>query len=241
MRSVHLRIIGDVHGRILDRVRRADRDMDRRCMPAIWRDPRLRGRSYLRLAKEAKHSIQVGDLALDYSDLGTLDPEYHRVVAGNHDRLPNLSPHFLGDFGTHSVPLAEGRLELFFARGAASIDRMARIEGLNWWPEEELDSQQQASAIASYGAARPRLVVTHDCPTELVGMIATQGQKLPASQTNAMLQAMFESHVPQWWFFGHHHRNWVFQHPRGTRFVCLGSLAYFDFDETGRSISWKPE
>ena len=241
MHLAHLRIIGDVHGRIVPRQRRADLDKDRRSTPAIWRDRRVRGRSYQRLALESKYSIQVGDLAGDYSELSDIDPGYHRVVAGNHDNLPKLSPHFLGDYGIFSVPCNAGKMDVFYVRGAASVDRAMRVEGLNWWPDEELSEAQHASALEAYIVAKPRMVVTHDCPSELVSTVATLEEDIQKSQTNNLLQRMFEAHAPQWWFFGHHHKNWVFQHPRGTRFVCLGSLAYFDFDENGRSVSWKPE
>ncbi|XZE43355.1 metallophosphoesterase [Pirellulaceae bacterium SH467] len=241
MTSVHFRLIGDVHGRMQERTRRADRDRDRRTMPAIWRDPRVRGRSYLKLVSDANYSMQVGDLSLDYTDLQHVDPKKHRAIAGNHDHLGRLTSHFLGDYGMHSIPLTEGELSFFFARGAESIDKSSRVEGLNWWHDEELNAEQVSLAIQLYEQQRPNMVVTHDCPAELVQSIATLPHQLPWSATNRFLQDLFDVHAPQWWFFGHHHRNWVFQHPRGTRFICLASLAHFDFDEDGRSISWKPE
>lgn len=241
MTSVHFRLIGDVHGRMQERVRRPDRDKDRRYMPAIWRDPRIRGRSYMKLVSEANYSLQVGDLSLDYSELQHVDYRFHRAIAGNHDHLGKLTPHFLGDYGIHKVPLNKGELSIFYVRGAASIDVASRVEGLNWWHNEELTVEQGAKALELYKEHEPSMVVTHDCPAELVNSIATFPNALPLSATNRLLQEMFECHAPLWWIFGHHHRNWVFQHPRGTRFICLASLAYFDFDADGRSISWKPE
>ena len=185
MHLAHLRIIGDVHGRIVPRQRRADRDKDRRYMPAIWRDRRVRGRSYQRLALESKYSIQVGDLAGDYSELSDIDPEFHRVVAGNHDNLPKLSQHFLGDYGTCSIPCNNARLDVFYVRGAASIDRAMRVEGLNWWPDEELSESQHASVLETYRIAQPRMVVTHDCPSELISSVATLDEDIHPSQKNA--------------------------------------------------------
>jgi hypothetical protein len=206
----------------------------------MWRDPRVRGRSYLGLANDATYSLQVGDLSQDYTDLGLLEPQHHRVIAGNHDNLPKLTKHFLGDFGIHSFPLEVGDFSFFYVRGAASIDRPMRVEGLNWWKEEELNPEEQEIALASYVAHQPRIVVTHDCPSELVPMVATLKGDIPSSQTNQLLQRMFDAHAPQWWFFGHHHKSCVFQHPSGTRFVCLGSMAYFDFDITGKSLFAHP-
>ncbi|XZE21975.1 metallophosphoesterase [Pirellulaceae bacterium SH449] len=223
------------------RTRRADRDKDRRFMPLIWRDPNVRGRSYLGLTKEARYSIQVGDLSQDYTDLVLVESSRHRVIAGNHDNLPKRTPHFLGDFGVHQFPLVDDDFSFFYVRGAASIDRPNRIEGLNWWYEEELDDVQQELALRVYVTAKPKVVVSHDCPTELLPFVGSLKENIPLSRTNRLLQRMLENHAPQWWFFGHHHKNYVFQHPSGTRFICLGSLAYFDFDETGKSLYPQPK
>lgn len=238
--TVHIRIIGDVHGRMRPRIRRPDKDRERRFMPLIWRDPNVRGRSYLGLAKAARYSVQVGDLGQDYTDMSLVEWDRHRVIAGNHDNLPKRTAHFLGDYGLHQFPLEHESFSFFYVRGAASIDRSTRIEGLNWWYEEELDEHQQELALEMYIRAKPRIVISHDCPEELLPLVGSLKEDIPLSRTNRMLQRMLDAHSPQWWFFGHHHKNYVFQHPAGTRFVCLGSLAYFDFDESGKSLYSHP-
>jgi hypothetical protein len=45
--------------------------------------------------------------------------------------------------------------------GAASVDRRMRTEGVNWWPEEELTTQE-ADAICASGSAD--VLLSHDCP-----------------------------------------------------------------------------
>jgi len=46
--------------------------------------------------------------------------------------------------------------------GGVSVDRAIRTEGENWWPQEEITSEQAACVIAD-GAAD--VMVTHDCPS----------------------------------------------------------------------------
>jgi predicted phosphodiesterase len=49
--------------------------------------------------------------------------------------------------------------------GGVSLDRAARTEGLNWWPQEEITDGQEA-AIAAGGHAD--VIVSHDCPSGVV-------------------------------------------------------------------------
>jgi hypothetical protein len=232
----YIRLIGDVHGRISrpPKVRQRNvRDQFPRSPYQAREDQR---RTYLGLIQQCTYSIQVGDLGLDYSQLSAVDPAFHRVIAGNHDNLPELSPHFLGDFGTHSIPLRSSAFDLFFVRGAQSIDIGSRTEGLNWWPHEELTDAQMEAAWGAYRSSKPQLVISHDCPTELVSHVATIATCFEPSRTNALLQTCLMEHAPSLWIFGHHHRNWSYQHPCGTKFVCLGPLSYFDFNENGAPL-----
>ncbi|MCA9178183.1 MAG: metallophosphoesterase [Planctomycetales bacterium] len=231
----HIRIIGDVHGRIAARPKRKERnvrDLFPRS-PYSTRADRDRGRNYLQLIARSTYSIQVGDLGLDYDHLCDVDPAFHRVIAGNHDNLTNLTSHFLGDFGVHSIPLQSGSFDFFFIRGAQSLHIDRLTAGVNWWPDEELTETQVNAAMAHYDSVRPRLVISHDCPTEIVSLVASIAVTSEPSRSNSLLQSCFDMHAPSMWIFGHHHRNWSFHHQSGTNFVCVGQLAYFDFDDLG--------
>lgn len=84
--------------------------------------------AYLHMIRECEYSIQIGDLDFDYDWLVSkgVDVSRHRWLPGNHDNydLAFASPHCLGDFGTHSVPEFG---DVFYVRGAWSIDHMARM------------------------------------------------------------------------------------------------------------------
>jgi hypothetical protein len=204
---IRLRLIGDVHGRIAD---------------------------YVALCREAEYTVQVGDLGFRHHYehvIRQLEPAYHRFVPGNHDDYDQLPPHSLGDFGVYTA----GEIEMFFVRGAFSIDKKFRTPGLDWWPEEELSHEQLDAAMELYQQVRPRLMVTHDCPLSVSRRVGDPDllrdfgfTKEPRTRTQVALQTMLESHPPERWVFGHYHRTTTFE-ASGTQFSCLGELATLDF------------
>jgi Icc-related predicted phosphoesterase len=105
-------------------------------------------------------------------------------------------------------------------RGAESIDKHIRIEGLDWFANEELSYSEQLEAFDEYIKVKPEIVVSHDCPQSVMEKLFGYPEK---SQTRTMLEMMFQEHQPQLWVFGHHHRSKDVQ-INGTRFVCLNEL-----------------
>lgn len=207
-----LRLIGDVHGKIDD---------------------------YMNVRKGADYSIQLGDMGFvtDYERLGKFD-ERHRFIEGNHDDYDFRHPNRLGEFGVHTVP---GFSDIFFLRGAWSIDWRPRLEEFNatgrksWWEQEELSWKELEAAVKLYEQTKPVFMISHDCPESIRMEIAdpniARQWGLPdnhKTRTGLALQAMFDSHQPHYWFFGHWHKS--FDEVRnGTRFVCLKELETFDF------------
>lgn len=49
--------------------------------------------------------------------------------------------------------------------GGVSLDKAARTEGIDWWPQEEVTSGQEAAIIAGGHAD---VMVSHDCPSGVV-------------------------------------------------------------------------
>lgn len=195
-----IRVIGDVHGKL---------------------------GSYVKLARGAEYSLQLGDLDFNYSWLQQvqLDWSKHVCILGNHDHPLIPPPHSLGDFG--AVPFIP---ESFFVRGAYSIDRIYRTPGWDWFPEEELNLAQSEAALTAYAVVRPRYMFTHDAPAELVPYVTSMPHlELPLSNTQRLLQCMLELHQPEIWLHGHYHTSTrvVVQ---GTQFQCLNELEYIDME-----------
>ncbi|MFE7065596.1 metallophosphoesterase [Microbacterium sp. NPDC057658] len=57
--------------------------------------------------------------------------------------------------------LSVGSRRVLSLGGAASLDRMSRIEGVTWWPDEAITDQDVAAAIAGGPAD---LMLTHESP-----------------------------------------------------------------------------
>jgi hypothetical protein len=204
-----LYLIGDIHGRVED------------YMQAVHvRNLNL------------QPSLQVGDLDISYYQfLRKVDAQNHRVLPGNHDHYGHVQkwPHFLGDWGR----LEHGGYDLWYVRGAYSIDRDWRTEGRNWWAEEELTYGQGRSMLNDYELARPSIVVSHCAPTEIARLICWRLHgHFGNSRTEELLQQAFDIHHPRTWFFGHYH----------TPFTCTASGCTFRALGAGEIIRvWEDE
>lgn len=184
-------------------------------------------------------AMQVGDMGIGFGQsdywLETLDltmvSANARFIRGNHDK-PALCK-------TLSSYVRDCTVEkhVMYLGGAWSIDHAYRTEGVNWWKDEELSYAQLADAIELYEACKPRVMITHDCPTIAAkhmfldtGLLpGGSDAKLYPNRTSSALQAMYDMHEPDFWFFGHYH-NTVEMKIGNTRFHCLGELDYIDFD-----------
>jgi hypothetical protein len=63
---------------------------------------------------------------------------------------------------------------MMFVGGTASNDCAYRHEGYDWWPDEELSSDELKRIIALYIERKPRVMVTHDCPEEVAGVVQSR-------------------------------------------------------------------
>ena len=181
---------------------------------------------YHLLLRKATHTLQLGDFGFDYKTLFVVNAEKHRILGGNHDNYDDINswPHFLGDYGTYNVP---GFGDVFFVRGGLSIDRHRRVEGVDWWREEELGMAQCYAALAEYSKVKPNFVVTHECPVTVVPYVTSSTHIIP-SRTNQLLEQMFATHKPKQWVFGHYHQFWS-KNIDGTCFRCLNKFECLDF------------
>ncbi len=214
-----IRFIGDVHGQY---------------------------RRYGKIIADAPTSIQIGDLGVGFHNAGSpREGQFgshppndamvrggHRFIRGNHD-----SPRACR---AHSQWIADGHFEdgMMFVGGALSVDRALRAEGYDWWPGEELSIAELKRMIDLYIERKPRIMVTHDCPEEVAGIVQSRIALLGPprrdvpSRTRRAFQDMWSAHLPELWIFGHYHMS--FDHTlrggreTGTRFICLAELEYRD-------------
>lgn len=184
-------------------------------------------------------AIQVGDMGVGFGQSDywheslddVLKSANARFIRGNHDN-PAVCKTMLG-----YIP--DGRVEghSMFIGGAWSIDCAWRTAGLTWWEDEECSIEQFDQLIDIYTVVRPKVMFTHDCPTEAaIELFQKRGlllgginAKLEKTRTASALQAMYEIHQPDFWFHGHWHHT-VSAKIGNTRFHCLGELDYIDFD-----------
>lgn len=213
-----LRFIGDVHG-MLDR--------------------------YVEFVRDADLSISLGEMGFrplqlySYYEDGQLDPDKHIILPGNHDNyqvIPGIRT-FLCDpgWGVHKGgPFPE----FFYVRGAESVpwDRIHRVEGKDWWPQEQLSYGELEKAVEAYRAHKPKLMITHTCPQRLVERLVPPGNEIYKFRTELALDEMFASHKPDIWLFGHFHHTEIWEQD-GTKFVALGELATADMDVSSGEIS----
>lgn len=178
---------------------------------------------YLEVVAPAEESIQVGDFGAGFKPMPDLGPR-HRFIRGNHDN-PEVCR-------SHANWLADGSHErgMFFLGGASSIDAAQRTEGVDWWRDEELGYGELMAALDAYETVKPRIMVTHDCPDTMTGILFPKHYKLDdSSRTRSALDAFLDVHWPEIWVFGHWHRDVDMVYNR-TRFICLAELSFIDLD-----------
>lgn len=184
-----------------------------------------------------ERSIQVGDFGIGFYTSYWHDMVNdwmkthtgHRFIRGNHD-----NPAKCFEMANW---IYDGVVEndIMYVGGAWSIDHAMRTEGLDWWRDEELSVSQFNAIVDVYQDVKPRVMITHDCPTSVAWeMFISKGLSLAGAnqiktRTGEALQAMFEIHKPEEWYFGHWHQTRR-QNILGTEFQCLGELDYVDVE-----------
>ncbi len=186
MQSNELLLISDIHGNINE----------------YWKI----------LNKYKLKSIQVGDFGFKKHHewhLKNIDSTKHKINFGNHDDYSFLCEnHSLKNFSYYNG--------LMTVRGAFSIDRYRRIDGIDWWHNEEMTYSEMLDAVDCYMENKPNIMVTHDCPNSIRQTLFGIFDK---SITANGLEMMFQFHKPKVWVFGHHHKN-IDVEIMGTRFIC---------------------
>lgn len=180
---------------------------------------------YKQIIDGCENSICVGDFGFKEEwDWHSEQKLYnsHLINGGNHDYGPYLKNGIssTGDFKFFP------NWNIFTVRGANSIDRHLRTEGVDWFANEELSYSRQLDAFDYYCQVKPKIVISHDCPQKVMEQFFGYTEK---SQTRTMLQMMLNEHEPDLWVFGHHHQS-VDQRVNNCRFKCLTELETFEIE-----------
>jgi Icc-related predicted phosphoesterase len=194
-------------------------------------------------------SIQIGDLGWGFAGqdtefmqrrvkalenaLSNYGAGDNRYIRGNHDNPAACKAHkFCIDDATY-----EPDTDIFLMGGAFSIDRNIRTEGYDWWADEELSYSDLYTAVDTYEATKPRIVITHDCPKDAIGNMFPWYLKVLPNRTCQALNSMFAIHQPNVHIFGHwhHHVDMVIN---GTRFICLAELQTLTIDINTLDINY---
>jgi len=126
--------------------------------------------------------------------------------------------------------LEDGR-NILFMGGADSIDKMHRIIGDTWFPEELIS----CADLENLPDEKVDIFITHTCPEELLyDMLPLYPGKVP-EPSNTSLSELWKIYKPKLWFFAHwhHYHEGVMM---GTKWYAL------DYPRHGsRWWMWLPE
>ena len=193
---------------------------------------------YKRILAQGPNTIQVGDMGVGFrrwphGEVYGNPPHYamvphnHRFIRGNHDN-PAVCVQ-------HSQWIKDGHIEdgMMFVGGATSIDKEFRRPEFSWWRDEECSQELLDELRDKYVAAKPQVMVTHDCPEFVAHELFKRHYKVDlepgSTRTRRALEQMWHLHRPKLWVFGHWHESRDVM-VESTRFVCLAELEAKDFD-----------
>jgi hypothetical protein len=186
--------------------------------------------------------IQIGDFGIGFgqSDYWHESVDAYmrasngRFIRGNHDN-PSVCKTF-----NSWIPDGLVENDVMFIGGAWSIDNpdappgwYKRTADVNWWADEECSDDKFEQMLDIYKAAKPRVMITHDCPAKVSypmfwGTGFIKGPVYP-NRTGAWFDKFIDAHEPDEWYFGHWHKTMAYKHGR-TIFQCIGELDYIDVE-----------
>lgn len=179
-------------------------------------------RSFIR-KKEPIPIIQLGDFGFDEAHHWAKNNlcADEKVLFGNHDDYKQINEkHSLGNFGYIK------QYDLFYVRGAYSIDKVKRKSYIDWYPEEELSYGQMNDAFKLYMDKKPSFLISHDCSDIVRQHMFGDGE---STATSYFLEQLIDAHAPDIHVFGHHHVN-KFAKVGKTSYICLGENQYMIFE-----------
>ena len=145
----------------------------------------------------------VGDHGIGWGGEVLKLPTNFLHIMGNHDNPVKSSPNFVGRWGAIPVYTSGRFYNVLFISGAESVDKDLRIDGVNWWNDEELGYTESGLLIdflENY-INTIDVVVTPDCPDFITGYYSSTSRLL--SVVHKILETKNGKYA---WVFGHHHK-----------------------------------
>jgi len=181
---------------------------------------------YKKITKNLRNTIQLGDMGVGFrraAGEAYANPPYDHMVAGNH-RFIRGNHDNPSSCRRHSQCIDDGTVEndVMFVGGAFSVDAAYRTHGYDFWKDEEVSQDKSNEIIDTYLRVKPRIMLTHDCPIEIVSRMHSH-HMFENSFTQKLFQHLFEQHQPELWVYGHHHKSFT-DTVKTTKFVCLNEL-----------------
>lgn len=115
--------------------------------------------------------------------------------------------HYISRGTTFSAIINGNKRKMLFLGGADSIDKSRRIEGLSWWPQEQITLENINKVFPEHYD----YVFTHCCPYSYFhknrGFLCTHGGELRdiTHQSEEMLDLLFDKITYNHHYFGHYH------------------------------------
>lgn len=170
---------------------------------------------YLSILKKSENTLQLGDLCVDYTAFREVKDfmsianhsDRHKTMRGNHEYWHERLPSDLGDYGLYN--------NIFFVRGAFSLDYKYQMAAGCYSKEEELNYKQAEECLNMYCTVKPDIIVSHDAPRAIGNLIGNPDMLRDfgfnpdtfRTLTSELLQAMIDEHPPELLVHGHFHRS----------------------------------
>ncbi len=128
-----------------------------------------------------------------------------KLEADNPDNaFPEIAPYIhFAKFGS-VLKLLDGT-NVLFCGGAESADKMFRIEGKEWWPQEGIDDEDMSKLPSN--ESKIDWVISHAAPFSFdLGVYVTYSRPEKLNEASRYkLDEVLQIYKPKKWFFGHYH------------------------------------
>ena len=141
-------------------------------------------------------TVKTGDTKVYFCD-GNHEDHWSLNQLENNEVYPNVFYMKRGSVLT----LHDGRNCLFMG-GAQSIDRDMRLEGFDWFPEEEISWKDMENLPDPN--TKIDIVISHTCPSDIISQIGGYNTTVEDWSRKA-LSHIRQLYLPDLWYFGHFH------------------------------------